>query len=150
LIYYKRWRKTHSDIILREDLINLYTGRDIQAIETLVLLLKSRVGSTVSYANIARDLERDPNTIKRWLQLLEDLYLIFRVKPYHKNITRALLKEPKFYFYDHACLDTHEGAHLENIVASSLLKELHCWLTFLIFLVEDECMALLIKNDDTA
>ena len=125
LTYYKRWRKTHADIILREDLINLYTGRDIQAIETLVLLLKDRVGSTVSYANLARDLERDPNTIKRWLQLLEDLYLIFRVKPYHKNVARALLKEPKFYFYDHACLDANEGAHLENIVACALLKELH-------------------------
>lgn len=125
LNYYKRWRKTHSDIILREDLINLYTGRDIQAIETLVLLLKDRVGSTISYANLARDLERDPNTIKRWLQLLEDLYLIFRVTPYHKNIARSLLKEPKFYFYDHASLDTNEGAHLENIVACALLKELH-------------------------
>ena len=88
-------------------------------------MLKDRVGSTLSYANIARDLERDPNTIKRWLQLLEDLYLIFRVKPYHKNIARALLKEPKFYFYDHACLDTNDGAHLENIVACALLKELH-------------------------
>lgn len=125
VVYYKRWRKTHSDIILREDLINLYTGRDLQAIETLVLLLKDRVGSTVSYANLARDLERDPNTIKRWLQLLEDIYLIFRVKPYHKNITRSLLKEPKFYFYDHACLDANDGAHLENIVACALLKELH-------------------------
>ena len=125
LNYYKRWRKTHADIILREDLINLYTGRDIQAIETLVLLLRNRVGSTVSYANLARDLERDPNTIKRWLRLLEDLYLIFRVTPYHKNIKRSLLKEPKFYFYDHAYLDTSEGAHLENIVASALLKELH-------------------------
>lgn len=123
--YYKRWRKTHADIILREDLVNLYTGRDIQAIETLVLLLKDRVGSTVSYANLARDLERDPNTIKRWLQLLEDLYLIFRVKPYHKNITRTLLKEPKFYFYDHASIDIDDGAHLENIVACALLKELH-------------------------
>ena len=123
--YYKRWLKTHSDIILREDLISLYTGRDIQAIENLVLLLKDRAGNTVSYANLARDLERDPSTIKRWLQLLEDMYIIFRVKPYHKNIARSLLKEPKFYFYDHAYLDANEDAHLENIVASALLKELH-------------------------
>ena len=122
--YYKRWRSTHSDIILRQDLIDLYTGRDIQAIETLILLLKDRVGSTLSYANLARDLERDPNTVKRWLQLLEDLYIIFRVTPYHKNIARALLKEPKFYFYDHAYPDASDGAHLENIVACALLKEL--------------------------
>ena len=96
--YYKRWRKSHLDIILRQDLIDLYTGRDIQSIETLVLLLKERIGSSVSYANLARDLERDPNTIKRWLQLLENLYVIFRVTPYHKNIARSLLKSRNIIF----------------------------------------------------
>lgn len=122
--YYKRWRRSHLDIILRQDLIDLYTGRDIQAIETLVLLLKERIGSTVSYANLARDLERDPNTIKRWLQLLENLYVIFRVTPYHKNIARSLLKEPKYYFYDHTYAENNHGARLENLVACALLKEL--------------------------
>jgi len=122
--YYKRWRHSHLDVILREDLIDLYTGREIKAIETLVLLLKDRIGSTVSYANLARDLERDPNTIKRWLQLLENLYIIFRVNPYHKNIARSLLKEPKYYFYDHTYAEEDNGARLENIVACALLKEL--------------------------
>lgn len=37
---------------------------------------------------------------KRWLQLLENLYIIFRVTPYSNNVARSLLKEPKFYFYD--------------------------------------------------
>ncbi|OGT56656.1 MAG: ATPase [Gammaproteobacteria bacterium RIFCSPHIGHO2_12_FULL_42_10] len=122
--YYKRWRRTHLDIILRQDLLDIYTGHDIQTIETLVLLLKERVGSTVSYASLARDLERDPNTIKRWLQLLENLYIIFRVTPFHKNIARSLLKEPKYYFYDHAYVDEDKGARLENLVACALLKEL--------------------------
>ncbi len=122
--FYKRWRRSHLDIILKEDLINLYTGRDIKSIETLVLLLKSRIGSTVSYANLARDLERDPNTIKRWLELLEDLYIIFKVTPYSKNISRSLLKEPKYYFYDHTYAEENHGARLENLVACTLLKEL--------------------------
>src|SRR5204863_1210163 len=120
---YKRWRRTHLDIILRQDLLDMHAVRDIKSIEILVQLLKNRVGSTVSYANLARDLERDVNTIKRWLQLLENLYIIFRVNPYHKNIARSLLKEPKYYFYDHANVET-DGARLENIVACALLKEL--------------------------
>ena len=124
LTYYKRWRRTHSDVILKQDLIDLYTGRDIQSIEMLVLLLKERAGSTVSYANLARDLERDANTIKRWLLLLENLYIIFRVTPYHKNISRSLLKEPKYYFYDFATVENNDGAKLENMVACALLKEL--------------------------
>lgn len=123
--YYKRWRRTHLDIILRQDLLDEYAIRDIKAIETLVLLLKNRIGSTISYANLARDLERDPNTIKRWLQLLENLYLIFRVTPYSSHISRSLLKEPKFYFYDHTHAEENHGARLENLVACALLKELH-------------------------
>lgn len=122
--YYKRWRRSHLDIILRQDLIDLYSVRDIQAIETLVLLLKTRVGSPVSYANLARELERDPNTVKRWLLLLENLYVIFRVTPYAKKVMRSLLKEPKFYFYDIAQVEGDKGARLENLVACSLLKEL--------------------------
>lgn len=122
--YYKRWRRTHLDSILRQDLIDLTSIRDIQGIETLVQLLKERVGSCVSYANLARDLERDANTVKRWLQLLEELYIIFRVTPYHKKINRSLLKEPKYYFYDIAQVE-NKGARLENLVACALLKELH-------------------------
>lgn len=124
ITYYKRWRRTHLEIILKQDLIDISSVKDIQAIETLVELLKDRVGSTVSYANLARDLEYDQTTIKRWLQLLENLYVIFRVTPYSKNIARSLLKEPKYYFYDPTYAES-EGARLENIVACALLKELH-------------------------
>ncbi len=123
--YYNRWRRTHLDIILRQDLIDIHTIRDIKSIETLVYLLKTRVGSGVSYSNLANDLERDVSTIKRWLLLLENLYVIFRVTPYSKNIARSLLKEPKYYFFDSNQVEDDEGARLENLVAFSLLKELH-------------------------
>ncbi|MEM1243755.1 MAG: ATP-binding protein [Pseudomonadota bacterium] len=122
--FYRRWRRTHIDIILRQDLLDIQTVKDINSIETLVQLLKNRIGSCISYANLARDLEYDAKTIKRWLELLENLYLIFKVKPYNKNIARSLLKEPKYYFYDHAYAENDDGARLENMVAASLLKEL--------------------------
>jgi predicted AAA+ superfamily ATPase len=57
--------------------------------------------------------------------LLEDLYVVFRVSPFHKNIARALLKEPKYYFYDNGIVLGEEGVKLENLVASALLKEIH-------------------------
>lgn len=122
--FYRRWRKTHLDIILRQDLLDLQSVKAIQSIETLVALLKERIGSSISYANLARYLEVDAKTVKRWLQLLENLYVLFKVTPYSKNIARSLLKEPKYYFYDHTYAES-EGARLENIVACSLLKELH-------------------------
>ncbi len=124
-IFYNRWKKSHHDIILRQDLLDLESVRSIAALETLIELMRRRVGSPVSYNSLAGDLQRDPKTIKRWLDLLERMYVIFKVTPYHKNIARSLLKEPKFYFYDTGQVSSDEGSKLENLVACALLKELH-------------------------
>ena len=123
--FYKRWKKTHTDIILRQDMIDLEDIRDIPAIETLIELLRRRVGSPVSYASLAQDLERDPKTVKTWLQYLENLYILFPVRPFHKNVARSLLKMPKYYLYDTAQVASGEGYKLENYAACALLKELH-------------------------
>ena len=124
--WYNRWRRTHVDAILKDDLLTLSAVRDIQSIETLIELLRSRVGSPVSANSLARDLLKTPNTVRHWLDLLEDLYVVFRIFPYHRNVARALLKEPKFYFYDNAMVQGDSGVRLENLVACALLKELHC------------------------
>lgn len=123
--FYKRWRRSHIDIILRQDLIDLEPVRSIKQIETLIELLKKRVGSPISYSSLAEDIECSPKSIKSWLQILENLYIVFPVRPYHKNIGRAILKEPKYYFYDTGLIENSNGAQIENIVACALLKELH-------------------------
>lgn len=91
----------------------------------MIELLRSRVGTPLSANSLARDLQKTRNTVQHWLDLLEDLYVIFRVYPYHRNVARALLKTPKFYFYDNAMVQGDAGARLENLVACALLKELH-------------------------
>lgn len=123
--YYNRWKRSHIDVILKEELLTLTAVRDIQSIETLIELLRSRVGSPVSSNSLARDLQKSPNTIQHWLQLLVDLYVIFAVRPYHKNIARPLLKQPKYYFYDNGMVVGDNSAKLENLVACALLKEAH-------------------------
>ncbi len=123
--YAKRWRRRHLDIVLRQDLIDLERINDLKSVEILVDLLKERVGSLVSYSSLAEDLQTSVPTIKHWLQILENLYVIFPVRPYHKNIARSLLKEPKYYFYDTGAVESGEGARLENAVASVLKAELH-------------------------
>jgi len=122
--YYPRWAKSHLDIILRQDLIDLERVSDILAIETLIELLSQRVGQVVSYESLAEDLSRSPITIKRWITLLENLFVIFRVTPWSKNIARSLLKAPKYYFFDTARVQGDIGARLENAVACALLKEI--------------------------
>jgi uncharacterized protein len=96
---------------------------DIQAVETLAELARRRVGSSISMTNLARDLERDAKTVKRWMIVLENLYVVFKIPPYHRKIARSLLKEPKFYFFDNS-LVRDEAARLENLIACALKKEL--------------------------
>lgn len=124
-VFYQRWRKSHIDIILRQDLLDLENIRNIASIETLIELMRHRIGSPVSYNSLAGDLQRDPKTVKRWLDLLENMFVLFRVTPYHRNIARSLLKEPKYYFYDSGQVAGDNGIKLENIVACALNKELH-------------------------
>jgi predicted AAA+ superfamily ATPase len=121
----KRWRRTHVDTIIREDLLDLERVRDLKAIEILIDLLKERVGSLTSYSTLAEDLQVSIHTVKHWLQILENLCLIFPVRPYHRNISRSLLKESKYYFYDIGAVEGDLSAKLENTVAAALLRDLH-------------------------
>jgi len=123
--FYNRWKKSHLDIILKQDLIDLENVQHITSVETLIQLLKKQVGSPVSYSSLARDLQCSDKTIKRWLTILENMYVIFRVTPFHKNIARSILKSPKFYFYDTGQVVGDPGAKLENLVACALLKEIN-------------------------
>ncbi len=120
----RRWRRTHTDTIIRGDLLDLEAIRDIRSVEILVDLLRTRVGSPTSSASLARDLGVSIPTIQRWLAILEGLCLIFAVTPHHRNIARSLLKEPKYYFYDIGDVEAGPGARLENAVAAALLREL--------------------------
>lgn len=121
----RRWRRTHIDTIVRQDLLDLETVRDIKSIEILISLLKQRVGSLISYSSLANDLQVSIHTIKHWLQILENLYIIFPVRPFHRDITRSILKTSKYYFYDTGAVDGNEGVRLENLVAAALLREIH-------------------------
>lgn len=121
----KRWRRSHADRILREDLLDIASVRDIKGIETLVELLRCSVGSTISYDSLSRDLQVSPHTVKHWISMLESLYILFVVTPYSRNIARSLLKAPKVYFYDTGFVKDDPGARFENAVACALFKRLH-------------------------
>ncbi len=78
----RRWRKERFDLILREDIRDLERVNEIQNISLLVDLLKTRVGSLIVVSNLANDLQVASNTVKRWIEILERMYLIFVVRHY--------------------------------------------------------------------
>jgi predicted AAA+ superfamily ATPase len=122
----KRWRAQYVQGLIREDILNFEQVNDFQAIKLVFELLRSKVGSPISYASIAQDVEIAPNTVKKYLQIMEALFLVFRVSPFSKNIARSLKKEAKIYFFDTGLVRGNEGLILENEIAVQLLKK--CYL----------------------
>lgn len=123
--FHLNWQKSHADLILKQDMISYENIRDINSMELLVALLRQRVASPFSYNSLATDLQKDPKTIQKWMGFLENLFIVFKIKPFSKNIARSILKEPKYYFYDYTRINENPGAQLENFVALSLKKEVH-------------------------
>lgn len=117
-----RWRQQYSTSVLSSDVFDFDVIQNIRALKTVFELLRRKVGSPLSYQSIAEDVGISPKTVKRYIEILESLYIIFRVTPYSKNIARSLLKEPKIYFFDNGLVIGDEGSILENLVAVSLLK----------------------------
>ena len=119
-----RWRMQYINSMLSTDIFEIDTIQNLKAMQLVFDLLRSRVGSPVSYLSLAEDVNVSPVTIKRYIQILEALFIIFTVHPYSKNIARSLLKEPKIYFFDIGLVQG-DGARLENLVAVSLLKHVY-------------------------
>jgi predicted AAA+ superfamily ATPase len=125
--FHKKWQQTHLDVILRQDILDSEHIRNIKQLETLVYLLTERVGSPLSYNSLREDLSTDDKSIKRWTDILENAYVLFRIYPYtNKSLSNTIKKSPKIYFYDYSRI-SQSAARLENLVALALLKEVH-WL----------------------
>ena len=87
-------------------------------------LLPARVGAPLSIANLRQDLEVDHKTVERWLGILENLYVCFRVAPLGAPRIRAVKKERKLYLWDWSAV-AEPGPRFENLVACQLLKYCH-------------------------
>jgi predicted AAA+ superfamily ATPase len=121
-----RWRRERIDRIMRDDIRDL---EQVQSIQTLLLFhdaLRERVGSQVVLSNMAEELQVSPKTLKRWLSILEHMYVVFAVMPYtSRSLPRAIRKPPKVFFFDNGDVLGDEGAVFENLVATHLLKQIH-------------------------
>ena len=121
-----RWRRQYLEDLIREDVVEFSRIGEIRAMRLFVEMLRERVGSPLSLASMARDLQVSPPTIAKYLDILEALYIVFTVRPYHhRNIARAILKAPKVYFFDTGLVKGDQGARLENACAAMLLKHVH-------------------------
>ncbi len=117
-----RWRSQYLVDLVREDVLEFSRIQDVSTLRLFVELLRERVGSPLSLASMARDLAVSPTTLKRYLDILQALFIVFTVQPWHRNIARSILQTPKVYFYDTGLVRGDEGLRFENAVATMLLK----------------------------
>ena len=124
--FFNRWSKLREQQLLREDVRELTRVQELGQLELLAVLLKSQAGQLTSYSKLAKKVRVSVDTIRRWLGILEAMYYCYAIRPWSKNITRSLLKEPKYYLWDWSqCSDV--GARNENFIASHLLKAVQYW-----------------------
>ena len=115
------WHRDYISLIVREELRDISRVVELDKLEHLVTLLPARVGSPLSMPGLARELEVAHTTVKKWLEQLRRLYLIFPVSPWHKKVSRGLKKEKKWYFLDWTYAP-EGGSRLENMVAATLYR----------------------------
>jgi len=117
----RRWSREYQFHLIREDLRDLEQVHALDSIEKMVLRLPCLVGSPLSLNSIREDLSVSHQSVSRWMQMLERLYMIFRIYPFGAPQIRAVKKEAKHYHYDWT-LVKEPGPRFENLVACHLLK----------------------------
>ena len=95
-LYLSSYVQTYIERDIRE-LLRIEKRREF---ETFVKLCALRTAQVINYHDLARDTGVSPATVKGWLSLLEDGFLIKLLSPYFTSRTRRMTKSPKLYFLD--------------------------------------------------
>ncbi len=122
----RRWKGLRKEQLFRHDIRDLSRIHEIDHLEVLAELLKHQAGQLVNFSNLANKIKVSTDTVRRWVTTLNAFYYCFTVRPWSKNISRSLIKEPKIYLWDWSEVPDN-GLRAENFVASHLLKAVHFW-----------------------
>lgn len=124
--FLNRWKTLRQEQLFREDIRDLSGVREVGQIEILAEMLKHQAGHLVNCSKLANKINASPNSVKDWIDTLKSFYYCFEIRPWSRNIPRALIKQPKVYLWDWMNVEDR-GMRLENIIASHLLKSVNCW-----------------------
>lgn len=122
----RRWQTLRMDLLVREDIRDLTQIQQIDQLETFVHLLASRSAHQLVYGNLAGEVRVSVDTARRWVDVLRKLHLGFLIRPWFKNVSRSLRKEPKWFLRDWAPIE-NPGDKAETFVACHLLKAVDGW-----------------------
>ncbi|MBF0452564.1 MAG: ATP-binding protein [Candidatus Magnetomorum sp.] len=131
------WFDSYITSILERDIRDIAQIQDLMAVTGLLKLLATRTANLLNYADISRNVSIPQTTIKRYMSLLKQIFLIYELPAWFSNLGKRLMKSPKLMFTDTAFVTNltgfnHErlmenpqftGALIENFVASEIYKQ---------------------------
>ena len=110
------WAKDYVDFTMRRDLPDIAVI--LSEVPDVADLLSQWSGQLVNYTQIGESLEIDQKTTKRYIRLLERLYLIKLLRPFHTRIRNQLVKTPKIHFLDTGLLSTNLGLDFKQLITN--------------------------------
>lgn len=123
------------DSLIFKDILELNLIEDKKLAKDLLKLLAFQIGNLISYAELASSLKADQRTIKRYIEIFEQSFILFRLYPYSNNKRDEISKAAKIFFYDSGVRNaligdfsslearTDKGALFENFIISELIKQ---------------------------
>ena len=142
------WRKAFVRTFVERDLPQFGAELGAPALHRLLAMLAHYHGQILNVAELSTALNVAQATVRRYLDLLEQLFLIRQLRPWHENLRKRQVKRPKLYvrdpgLYHHLigvgtmdALQTHpriggswEGFVLEKVIAESAPDEAWFWAT---------------------
>jgi len=124
--FHNKWKRLRNEQLFREDMRDLTRIQDIGQVEVLAGLISGQTGQLMNFSSLSSDVRAAVGTVMRWFSALENLYFCFSVRPWYRNVPKALRKQPKVYLWDWSLVQD-PGARLENFVASHLMKAVQFW-----------------------
>lgn len=130
-----RYLMNLSDSLLFKDLIELQLIENKTLASNLLKLLAYQIGNLVNYSDLAVRLSADQRVIKRYIDIFEQSFILFRLRPYSRNRRDEIVKSPKMFFYDTGLRNAligdfsgmdarvDKGALFENFIISELVKQ---------------------------
>lgn len=116
----RAWFQSYVTTLLQRDVRDLAAIEGVAQLPQLLAILAARIGSRVNFSDISRTAGLPQTTLKRYLRLLESLYLVHEIPPWSTNVDARLVKSPKHYL-----ADTGLAADLLGVDADGLASDAH-------------------------
>lgn len=111
----RTWARDYVAAIVRRDVRDIAAIEKLDVLPRLVRVLAHQSGQLTNFTRIGGQIGLDDKTARKYLGLLEQLYLLRRLEPWHGNRLSRLLKTPKLHFLDSGLLAALVGATPEQV-----------------------------------